>query len=218
MKRFVVVGLGNFGSSVAEALHAQGHDVIAIDVDEDAVDRIAPHVSRAAVGDGRSATALERAGATDADVGIVSTGDDITASILSALALRDHGVREIYVKVVSSDHARVMAKIGVTETIFPERESGIRLATRVSSRGILNYVHLGAGFSVQEMAVPESWIGKSLRELGLPRRYRISVLAVHDVLLDKMILVPEPDARLKESDTLLVAGADEDLAKAARVR
>jgi trk system potassium uptake protein TrkA len=79
-------------------------------------------------------------------------------------------------------------------------------------------VHLGAGFSVQEMAVPESWIGKSLRELGLPRRYRISVLAVHDVLLDKMILVPEPDARLKESDTLVVAGADEDLAKAARVR
>ena len=218
MKRFVVVGLGNFGSSVAEALHAQGHDVIAIDVDEDAVDRIAPHVSRAAVGDGRSATALERAGATEADVGIVSTGDDITASILSTLALRDHGVSEIYVKVVSTDHARVMAKIGVTETIFPERESGLRLATRVSSRGILNYVQLGAGFSVQEMAVPESWIGRSLRELGLPRRYRISVLAVHDVLLDEMILVPEPDARLKESDTLVVAGSDEDLAKAARVR
>ncbi|HSK20242.1 MAG TPA: TrkA family potassium uptake protein [Longimicrobiales bacterium] len=218
MKRFVVVGLGNFGSSVAEALHAQGHDVIAMDVDEDAVDRIAPHVARAAVGDGRSAGALERAGAKDADVGVVSTGDDITASILTTLALRDHGVREVYVKVISSDHARVMNKIGVTETIFPERESGLRLATRVSSRGILNYVHLGAGFSVQEMAVPESWIGRSLRELGLPRRYRISVLAVHDVLLDEMILVPEPDARLKESDTLVVAGADEDLAKAAKVR
>lgn len=218
MKRFVVVGLGNFGSSVAEALHAKGHDVVAMDVAEDAVDRIAPHVSRAAVGDGRSAAALERAGAKGADVGIVSTGDDITASILSALALRDHGVSEIYVKVISSDHARVMNKIGVTETIFPERESGLRLATRVSSRGILNYVQLGAGFSVQEMAVPESWIGRSLRELGLPRRYRISVLAVHDVLLDEMILVPEPDARLKESDTLVVAGSDKDLAKAARVR
>jgi trk system potassium uptake protein len=218
MKRFVIVGLGNFGSSVAQALHAKGHDVIAIDIDETAIDRIAPHVSRAAVGDGKSATALDRAGAKDADVGIVSTGDDITASILSTLALRDHGVSEIYVKVVSTDHARVMEKIGVTETIFPERESGIRLATRVSSRGILNYVHLGAGFSVQEMAVPESWIGRSLRELGLPRRYRISVLAVHDVLLNEMILVPEPDARLKESDTLVVAGSDENLAKAARVR
>jgi trk system potassium uptake protein TrkA len=189
-----------------------------MDLDENAVDRIAPHVSRAAVGDGRNAATLERAGAKNADVGIVSTGDDITASILSTMALRDHGVAEIYVKVISLDHARVMAKMGVTETIFPERESGVRLATRVSSRGILNYVQLGAGFSVQEMAVPESWIGRSLRELGLPRRYRISVLAVHDVLQDEMILVPEPDARLKDSDTLLVAGADEDLAKAAKAR
>ena len=166
----------------------------------------------------RSGVTLERAGAKDADVGIVSTGDDITASILSTLALRDHGVAEIYVKVISSEHARVMEKIGVTETIFPERESGLRLATRVSSRGILNYVRLGTGFSVQEMAVPESWIGRTLRELALPRRYRISVLAVHDVLRDEMILVPEPDARLKESDTLLIAGSDEDLAKAAKVR
>lgn len=218
MKRFVVVGLGNFGSSVAEALYAQGHDVVALDLDEKAVDRIAQRVSRAAVGDGRSGATLDRAGAKDADVGIVSTGDDITASILSTLALRDHGVSEIYVKVISSEHARVMEKIGVTETIFPERESGLRLATRVSSRGILNYVRLGAGFSVQEMAVPESWIGRTLRELALPRRYRISVLAVHDVLRDEMILVPEPDARLKESDTLLIAGSDEDLAKAAKVR
>ena len=101
MKRFVVIGLGNFGSSVAEALHTQGHDVVAMDLDEDAVDRIAPHVSRAAVGDGRSAALLERVGAKNADAAIVSTGDDITASILATLALRDHGVAEIYVKVIS---------------------------------------------------------------------------------------------------------------------
>lgn len=217
MKRFVVVGLGNFGATVAEALHAQGQDVVAIDLSENAVDRIARYVTRAAMGDGKDITTLERAGAKSADVGVVSTGDDITASILATMALRDLGVREIYVKVISSDHARVMEKMGVTETVFPERESGLRLATRVSARGILNYVRLGASFSVQEMAVPGRWIGKTLRELALPRRYRISVIAVHDVLLDEMILVPAPDARLKDSDTLLVAGADEDLARAANV-
>ena len=218
MKRFVVVGLGNFGSSVAEALHAQGHDVVAMDVDEDAVDRIAPHVARAAVGDGRSAAALERAGAKDADVGIVSTGDDITASILATMALRDLKVAEIYVKVISADHARVMEKLGVTETIFPERESAFRLATRIARSGILNYVRLGEGFSIQEMAVPESWIGQSLRELRLPDRHRMAVIAVHDVLSGEMIPIPSPDAPLKESDTLLVAGKDEDLARAARER
>jgi trk system potassium uptake protein len=218
MKRFIVIGLGNFGASVAEGLHAQGHDVVALDVHEAAVDRIAPHVSRAAVGDGKHLVTLKKVGAKGADAAIVSTGDDITASILATMALRDLGVREIYVKVISFDHARIMEKMGVTETVFPERESGLRLATRVSAMGILNYVRLGAGFSVQEMAVPESWIGRTLRDLALPRQLRISVIAVHDVLRDEMIPVPAPDARLKDSDTLLVAGADEDLARAAKVR
>ena len=88
----------------------------------------------------------------------------------------------------------------------------------MSGTAILNYVRLGAGFSVQEMAVPTSWIGLSLRQLSLPSKYRISVIAVHDVLRDEMIPVPEPDAKLKDSDTLLVAGKDEDLERAAKVR
>ena len=216
MKRFIIVGLGNFGSGVAESLHAQGEEVAALDTSEAAVDRIAPNVTRAAVGDGRDIRILERIGAKGADAAVVSTGDDITASILATLALRDLGVREVYVKVISRDHARVMEKIGVTETIFPERESALRLGTRISNRGLLNYVSLGAGFSVQEMAVPQGWVGHSLRELELPRRFRISVLAVHDILMDQMVAVPNPDAPLKDSDTLLVAGKDEDLAHAAR--
>ncbi len=214
MKRFVIVGLGNFGTSVAEALHENGHEVLALDVDEEAVDRIAPFVSRAAVGDARQLKSLERLGAKGADVGVVSTGDDITASILATMALRDLGLREIYVKVISRDHARVMEKIGVTETIFPARESALRLATRLCGRGILNYFRMGGTFGIQEMAVPESWIGRSLRVLELPRKYRISVIAVHDMLRDEMIPAPEPDAPLKDSDTLLIAGADKDLARA----
>jgi trk system potassium uptake protein TrkA len=216
MKRYVVIGLGNFGATVAESLHAMRHDVVAVDADPAVVDRVAAVVTRAAVGDGKDARLLEKIGAKGADAGVVSTGDDITASILATLALKDLGVGVIYVKVISPDHARVMEKLGVTEVVFPERESGIRLATRMTSQGLLNYFRLGPGFSVQEMAVPEQWIGRSLRELALPRRYRIAVIAVHDILTDEMIPVPEPDAKLKDSDTLLVAGRDEDLARAAR--
>jgi trk system potassium uptake protein TrkA len=149
---------------------------------------------------------------------VVSTGDDITASILSMLALRDLGVREVYVKVVSEDHARVMNKLGATETIFPERDSAQRLATRIVSSAIINYVRLGAGFSIQEMAVPDPWIGRCLLDLQLPERFRISVIAVHDVLTDAISPVPDPSAPLKESDTLLVAGKDADLARAANLR
>lgn len=215
MKRFVVIGLGNFGSSVAEALYNQGHEVVAVDPVEDAVDRVAPHVTRAALGDGKSVAVLERIGARDADVGIVSTGDDITASILSVMALRDLGVKDIYVKVISKDHARVMGRIGVTETVFPERESAMGLGARLSGTALLNYVRLGTGFSLQEMAVRDDWIGSTLRQLELRQRHGISVIAVHDILSDEIISPPDPDMILKESVTLLVAGRDEDLSKAA---
>lgn len=218
MKRFIIIGLGNFGSSVAESLHALGNDVIAVDTRGDTVDRVAPLVTRAAVGDGKDVRTLERLGARDADAAVISTGDDITASVLATLALRDLGVKEIYVKVISRDHARVLEKIGVTDTVFPERDSALRLGRRISSKALLNYVELGEGVSMQEMAVPDAWVGKTLRELNLPRTYRISVIAVHDVLSGSMRPVPDPDAALKESDTLLVAGRNEDLATCAKLR
>jgi trk system potassium uptake protein TrkA len=218
MKRFVVVGLGNFGASVAEALYSAGHDVVALDLDAERVDEMARLVTRAAVGDGSDARVLKEVGVEDADAAVISTGDDLTASALTALTMRDLGLEEIYVKVVSNEHARLIEKIGVTETIFPERESGIRLGKRISSRTLLNYVQLGPGFSVQEMAVPPSWIGRTLRELEPRHKHGISIVAVHDILLDRIISVPDPDQPLKDSDALLVAGADESLVKAAKLR
>jgi trk system potassium uptake protein TrkA len=218
MKRFVIIGLGNFGSSAAEALFAKGHEVIAIDPDEKAVDRIAVHVTRAAVGDGRDVSILNRVGAAGADAGIVSTGDDITASILATMALHDVGIKDVYVKVISRDHARVMDRMGVTESVFPERESALAPGARMSGAGLLNFVRLGPGFSIQEMAVPQAWTGNTLRSLELRQRYGVSVVAVHDVLKDVIDPAPNPDAMLKESDTLLVVGKDEDLGRAAEVK
>lgn len=217
MKRFVVVGLGNFGFTVARTLSETGHDVIAIDVDGHVVDRLAAYVSRAAVGDATDLETLQRIGAGDADAAVVSTGDDITASILATMALHDLKVKELYVKVVSNEHSRVMQRIGVTEVVFPERDSAIGLATRVSGSALLNYVQLGAGFSIQEMGVPESWYGKSIRELELRQKYDISIVALHDVLTDRIFSTPDPDYVLKDSDTLLVAGNDKALAKAAKI-
>jgi len=218
MKRFVVIGLGNFGSSVAESLYAKGHEVIALDLNENAVDRISPHVTRAAVGDGKNLQTLERVGVKGTDAAVVSTGDDITASVLATMALHDIGIRDVYVKVISRDHARVMERIGVTETVFPERESALALGMRISGRALLNYVRLGAGYSIQEMVVPQDWHGKTLRDLDLRRQYGITVVALHDTLTDRMTVAPDPDEFLKDSDSILVAGKDEDLARVAETR
>jgi len=211
MKRFVIVGLGNFGSSVAEALYSRGHDVIAVDTDERAVDNIAPHCSRAAVGDGRQRETLEEVGAGEADAAVVSTGDDITASILATMALTDLGIENVYAKVISHNHARVMVRLGVTETVFPERESGYNLASRISEKGVLNYVRMARNLSVQELVVPDQWRGHTLRDLEVRAQFGVSVVGIHDTTTDEMIVPPDPDETLASTDTLLLAGTDEAL-------
>lgn len=217
VKQVLVVGLGNFGTGVAESLHQAGHRVVALDADPEAAERLAASLPRVVVGDGTEIEALERSGARESDVAVVATGEDVTASLLTTLALRDLGIREIYVKVSSDLHARILATLDLADSVFPERESAHLLAKRMTRRTILNYVELGPGFSAQEMTVPEAWVGRTLRQLELPRHYNVAVVAVRDVLADQYAPVPDPDARLKESDTLLVAGWDQHLEQVAAI-
>ena len=216
-KRFVVIGLGNFGAAVCQTLYARGHEVIAVDMKETAVDHIAPHVSRSALADGTDPQVLQRVGAEGADAGIVSTGDDISASILATMALKDVGVQMIYAKVISPAHDRVMRKIGVEETVFPERDTAINLVARITGKALLKYVMLGEDFGVQEMAVPNDWDTKSLRQLDLRRRFGVLVVGIHDILTNQM-RAPDPDEVLTESDGLLIAGSLADLEKVAQLK
>lgn len=206
MKRYIVVGLGNFGSIIAERLHELGQEVIAIDPRAELVDAMGPKVTRALVGDATKRAVLEEAGARDADAAVVSTGENLAASLLALLALRDLRVKAIYVKVRSDEHARIADALGAEESVFPERESALGVASRITAGALIQYVRLGKELSIQEMAVPRTWCGKTLRELELPQRFHVQVVAVHDVLTDQMTATPSADRKLAESDTLLVAG------------
>lgn len=211
MKRFVVIGLGRFGSWVARALYEQGFDVIALDTDSTLVDRYVDLVTRCVVADGTDPEVLRRVGAADADAAVVSTGNDLAATILASMALRELGVNNIYAKAASPRDALAMERFMVTETIFPEREAAERLARRLASTTVLDYIRLGQGYSIQEMAIPDAWVGRTLRELGLPASREVQVVALYDVLADHWEVVPDPDQPLKESDVAIVAGADETL-------
>lgn len=213
MQRFLVVGLGHFGAWVAQALHAQGHDVIAIDEDETLVDRHAAHLTRGVVGDATDADLLKRVGAAGVDAAILSTGENLATSILTTLALRDLGLKEIYVKIGSVPAGRALDALQVRETVFPEREAAFRLAHRVVSKAVLEYIPLREGYSIQEIAIPDAWLGKSLRELALPGRHGIQIVALHDLLTDEISVVPDPDRRLRDSDVAIVAGRDETIAE-----
>ncbi len=211
MKRFLVIGLGNFGSWAARALYAQGHEVIAVERRSDLVDRYADHVSRGVVGDGADRALLDEIGAGDADAAVISTGGDLATSILATIALKDLGVEEIYVKVTSREAARAVEAFDVEDTIFPEREVADRLAHHITSTTVLDYISLTDEHSIQEIAVPDAWLGKTLRELALPQEHGVQVIAVYHVLTDTMDVVPDPDEPLTESDVAVVAGRDDDV-------
>lgn len=209
MKRFIVIGLGNFGSWAAQSLYAQGHEVIAVERRSDLVDRYADDVSRGVVGDGSDPALLEEIGAGEADAAVISTGGDLATSILATIALKDLGVGDIYVKVTSREAARALEAFGVQDTIFPEREVADRLAHHITSTTVLDYISLTDEHSIQEIAVPDAWIGKTLRELALPQEHGVQVIAVYHVLTDTMDVVPDPDDPLTESDVAVVAGRDD---------
>lgn len=211
MMRFVVVGLGHFGGWAARALYAEGHEVIAIESDPALVDRFHDRVTTAVVGDATDRALLKQVGAGEADAAIISTGQDLATSILATLALRDLGVRDIYVKVASAEAARALEAFDVRETVFPEREVADRLAHRITSKSVLDYVPLAPGFSLQELAIPDGWLGRSLRELALPAAHGIQVVALHDMLTGTVEVVPDPDRPLRDSDVAIVAGSDDTI-------
>ena len=138
------------------------------------------------------------------------------ATILSTLALREVGVDRIFAKVASVQAAEAMKRFDIDELIFPEREAAERLASRLASTTVLDRVRLGEGYSIQEMAIPDAWIGKSLRELALPMEKGVQVVALHDLLTGSWAVVPDPNALLKESDVAIVAGDDDTLRRLTR--
>ena len=212
MSRYAVIGLGKFGSWVARTLESPGHEVIAIEADGILIDRHAEFVSRAVQGDATDPVVLRGAGVAGVDAAVISMGENLAASILATVALRDLGVRDLYVKAAGDAEARALNALGVSEVIIPEKEAGVRLAHRMGATEVLDYLPLGEGHSIQEIAIPPAWVGRSLRELDPRGRLGIQVIAVRCALTEVVHVPPDPDAVLKDSDALIVAGADPALA------
>ena len=213
MAQVAVIGLGRFGFHVAKHLYQAGHEVLAIDVDPHNVERIADFSTRAVVLDARESERLDALGIRDFDVVVVSLGERVDASALVALHLKEIGVRRLITKAGSEDHGKLLKLIKVDEVVFPEREAAERLARRLGSPNLLDYLHLGEDFSMHEVAPPESFLGKALQDLKLRSRFNVQVLAIRDCLTGKMHVNPDNDWIIKNSDALLVLGSNEDLAR-----
>ncbi|EOD00920.1 potassium channel family protein [Caldisalinibacter kiritimatiensis] len=216
MRQFVVIGCGRFGSSVAKTLYSLGYDVLAIDKDEERVQELSDSVTHAVQSDAVDENALRTIGIRNFDVAIVTIGSDIQASIMGTLIAKELGVNTVIAKAQSDLHAKVLYKIGADRVVFPERDMGVRVAHNLVSSNILDVIELAPDYSIVEIAAMEQWENKTLRELQLPNRYGISVMAIKHG--EDINISPYADDVIKEDDVLIVMGNNKDLKKLERKR
>ena len=167
MKRFAVIGLGNFGFYAAKALFEDGNEVVAIDTDKARVQAIDPFATEAVILDATDKEALKSLGLRNMDGVIVSTGTKISTSILICLYLQEIGVKKILAKALDNDHEKILRKVGATEIIHPERDMALRISRGLSRPNILDFIPLAEEFDLIQVSPPREFIGKSLKELNL---------------------------------------------------
>jgi trk system potassium uptake protein TrkA len=211
--KFAVIGLGSFGSNVAKTLYEKGNEVLVIDKDKEKIEEVKDFVSHAVQMESANKENLQALGLEEMDVVVVSLGPKMEASILTVLFLHELGAKRIVAKALTEEHAKVLEAVGATEVIYPEKDMAIKIALRLNSPNILDYFPLLSGISIEEIAPPEKFIGKSLKELDLRNKYGIQVIAIKEVITEKMTYIPKADFVIKDSDILIVMGGEKQLAK-----
>lgn len=208
-KQFAVIGMGRFGSSVAQALSEMGFEVLAIDSDEERIQDMAPIVTHAVSADTTDEEALRAIGIRNFDVVVVAIGEDIQASILTTLILKDLGVPQLIVKAQNELHGKVLAKIGADRVIYPERDMGLRVAHHLISPSVLDFIELTPEHGIIEFEAPDAMIGRSIKQLDIRAKYQCNVLGIKAG--GKMDITPMPDQVIRSGDVLVIVGANKDL-------
>jgi trk system potassium uptake protein TrkA len=210
-KEFAVIGLGRFGGSICRALCEEGLEVMAIDTDEDKVNEFANIASHAVVGDTTDESVLKSLGIRNFDHVIVAIGENIQASILTTLILKELGVKNITVKATNDYHEKVLSKIGADRIVHPERDMGRRIAHKIISNNVLDYLELSDEHSIVEIVANERLHGNSIMDLDIRARYGINIVAMKR---NKDIIVsPQANEIIQKNDTLIVIGADTDITR-----
>ncbi len=212
-KEFVVFGLGRFGSSVATTLADGGCEVLAVDYNEDRVHEVADSVTCAVKADVCDSESLGSLGISNFDGAVVAIGENLEASVMVTILVKELGIPFVLAKAQSEIHAKVLKKVGADKVVFPEKETGIRIAHNLMMGNMFNAIELSSTTSMMEIDVPVSWANYSIKELNLRAKYKINVIGLRRG--DKLDINPEPDEKLLTEDVLIVIGNNEILNKLA---
>lgn len=211
MKTILLIGLGRFGRHCARKLNELGHQVMAVDVREDRVDTVLPYVTDGLIGNSTRADFMKTLGVRNYDVCIVAIGDDFQNSLETTSLLKELGAKHVISRASRDVHEKFLLKNGADEVVYPEKNMAEWTAIRHSSNTIKDYIPVPGDYSIFEVDVPKSWIGKSMIDLKIRQKMRLNILSVSSgsgVNLDY-----DPALPFEEGQTIMVLGSDNDLRK-----
>ncbi len=208
-KQFVIIGSGRFGSSVATKLYDLGCEVMVVDSSEETVQNMSEKVTHAVQADATDESALKKLGIRNFDVAVISIGNNIQASIMVTLMVKELGIKYIIAKAQTDMHAKVLYKIGADRVVFPEREMGVRVAKNLVSNKIIEFIELSEDYSVVEIEPLKDWIGKSIIDLNLRAKWHINVIAVKSP--NRIDINVDPQLPIEEDDIIVVIGHNDDI-------
>jgi trk system potassium uptake protein TrkA len=208
-QQVLVIGLGRFGSAVARELERLGHEVLAVDRNEQLVNDIASDVTHALQLDAADEEALRSAGAGDFGTAIVAISTATEPSIFATMVLKRLGVENVIAKAGSLLHGEILSRVGADRVVFPERETGLRLAHSFNLPNIIDYLDVAPNFGIEKVRPPKSFIGKTLGELDLKGRLGLAPVALRRG--SQVFVNPAKDERVTDGDELILIGRDEKL-------
>ena len=204
MKSILLVGAGRFGRHVAQKFSEMGHEVMVIDSDEERINSIMPFVTNAQIGDATNEDYLRTLGVSNYDVCICAIGNDFQSSLETTSLLKELGAKLVVSRATRDVHEKFLLRNGADKVVYPEKQLGIWTAITYSSERIFDYVDLGENFSIFEVSVPKSWVGKTLMDLDVRRKYGINVMTIRRN--GKLELANSPDTVLEDGTTMYVIG------------
>lgn len=208
-KQFAVVGLGRFGSSVARTLSAMGHEVLAIDKNEERVQAIADKVTHAVVADATDEKLLKHLGIRNFDVVITSIGENAQANVLVTMLTKDLGAKYVVAKAINETYGRILEKVGADRVVYPERDMGERVAHNLVDTNILDYIELSPEYSIVEMVASKRIAGKTLGQLNLRARFGITLAVIKRG--KEINASPGADDVIQEGDILVIIGDNQSV-------
>ena len=211
MKSILLIGLGRFGRHVAMKLNELGHEVMAIDQNEERVEAVLPYVTSAQIGDSKKQAFMEQLGVRNFDLCIVAIGDDFQSSLETTALLKDLGARYVVARAARDVHAKFLLRNGADEVVYPEKQLANWTAIRYSSDHIFDYIELNRDNAIVEVSVPPDSYGKSVGELDVRKRYGINLLAVKDD--GKLNIDVSSSTRFTGRETVLVLGTNRAIQK-----